>query len=108
MDNVPGTTADRSSHYNPQLHTRSAYRRVLRLNMNSSYYPGKRIANNDFQQDLFSRNLLFSIIYRKTAQRNLLERNFMQLRHKDYQMAPGRNFEYVSWYKLSIKCFLPL
>ncbi|GFV71984.1 HTH_48 domain-containing protein [Trichonephila clavipes] len=37
----------------------------------SSSYLRKRIANDDFQQDLFSRNILFGATYCKTVQRNL-------------------------------------
>ncbi|GFS84623.1 hypothetical protein TNCV_4607481 [Trichonephila clavipes] len=51
--NVPGTTTDQGAHNNPQLHTRSVRRPVLRLNTSLSYYLGKRIANDDYHQDLF-------------------------------------------------------
>ncbi|GFV32796.1 hypothetical protein TNCV_4860081 [Trichonephila clavipes] len=37
---------------------------IPRLNMKSSYFLGKQIANDNFQQDWCSRNLPFSAIYR--------------------------------------------
>ncbi|GFU29782.1 hypothetical protein TNCV_4746021 [Trichonephila clavipes] len=71
--NVPGMTTERSAHCNPQLHTRSACRLALRLNT-SSYYLEKRNTSDNFQQDLFSRNLPFSPINRMTSWRNLPDR----------------------------------
>ncbi|GFY24058.1 hypothetical protein TNCV_1011111 [Trichonephila clavipes] len=41
--------------------------------MSSSYYPGKRIAMDDFQHNRCSQNLLFNALYRKTAKRDLPE-----------------------------------
>ncbi|GFV88840.1 hypothetical protein TNCV_4608851 [Trichonephila clavipes] len=46
------TTAERRAYDNPQYLTRSAIRRVLRLNTSSSYCLGKQIANDYFPQDL--------------------------------------------------------
>ncbi|GFV87759.1 hypothetical protein TNCV_780411 [Trichonephila clavipes] len=46
---------------------------VPRLKTSSSYYPGKRIPNDNFQQDWCSRKLPFSAIQRKTAGRNIPE-----------------------------------
>ncbi|GFU49836.1 hypothetical protein TNCV_4686051 [Trichonephila clavipes] len=40
---------------------------VPRLNTRSSFYLGKWITNEELQQDWCSRNLPFSVIYRKTA-----------------------------------------
>ncbi|GFX18969.1 hypothetical protein TNCV_322741 [Trichonephila clavipes] len=42
--------------------------------MSSSYNFGKRIANDNFQQDWHSRNFPFGAINRTTARRNLPER----------------------------------
>ncbi|GFX70179.1 hypothetical protein TNCV_4616171 [Trichonephila clavipes] len=51
-----------SALYNTALHMRLERRPVLRLKKSSSFYLRKRISNDDaLQQDLFSRNLPFSI-----------------------------------------------
>ncbi|GFT98752.1 hypothetical protein TNCV_3791991 [Trichonephila clavipes] len=69
-----GTTVERHSRYNLQLHTRPSCRQFPRLNTNLSYFFEKRITKEGFQQDRCSQNLPFSVIYRKTAERNLPER----------------------------------
>ncbi|GFX45199.1 hypothetical protein TNCV_3432471 [Trichonephila clavipes] len=46
---------------------------VLRFNTSSHYYLGKRIANDDVQQDQCLRKLPFSVMYLKTAKRKFPE-----------------------------------
>ncbi|GFS57782.1 hypothetical protein TNCV_2908921 [Trichonephila clavipes] len=87
---LPGTTAEQRAHYYQQLQISSVRRPVIRLNTTSFYYFGKRIANNGFLDDLFSRNLPFSFTYGKTAWRNLSER-------QEFNAASLSNFPDYFW-----------
>ncbi|GFU90891.1 hypothetical protein TNCV_4922241 [Trichonephila clavipes] len=55
------------------------------------------VANEDFQQNRCSRRLLFSVIYHKTAWRNLPKRvkNSVQRRCQTCQTTSGRNFKHL-------------
>ncbi|GFU22334.1 hypothetical protein TNCV_567951 [Trichonephila clavipes] len=77
------------------------------LNTNSSYNHRKRLSNCDFYQDCYSRDLHFSVIYDKTAERKLPYRsNSMQCHYQACRPKSGRNFEHLLLCILRKKWFL--